>query len=59
MSPPHRQSMAQISVELGIFTLQLEECWRLQEEVVPASEKEPEGWTAAIKFTVVCPMSTT
>ena len=27
--------------------------WRLQGEVVPASEKEPEGWNAADKFTVV------
>jgi transposase len=25
----------------------------LQGEVVPASEKEPEGWSAADKFTVV------
>ena len=27
--------------------------WRLQGEVVQASEKEPEGWSAADKFTVV------
>ena len=27
--------------------------WRLQGEVVPASEKDPEGWSAADKFTVV------
>lgn len=27
--------------------------WRLQGEVVPASEKEPEGWRATDKFTVV------
>ena len=27
--------------------------WRLQGEVVPASEKEPEGWSATDKFTVV------
>jgi hypothetical protein len=27
--------------------------WQLQGEVVPASEKEPEGWSAADKFTVV------
>jgi transposase len=25
----------------------------MQGEVVPASEKEPEGWSAADKFTVV------
>ena len=33
--------------------LQLEEGLRLQDEVVPASEKEPEGWSAIDKFTVV------
>jgi transposase len=27
--------------------------WRLQGEVVPASEKDPDGWGAADKFTVV------
>lgn len=27
--------------------------WRLQGEVVPASEKEPEGWRAPDKFTAV------
>jgi hypothetical protein len=27
--------------------------WRLQGEVVPASEKDPDGWNAADKFTVV------
>jgi transposase-like protein len=27
--------------------------WRLQEEVVPASEKGPEGWGSTDKFTVV------
>jgi hypothetical protein len=27
--------------------------WRVQEEVVPATQKEPEGWSAADKFTVV------
>jgi len=42
MSPPHRQSVAQISQELAV-----------EGEVVPASEKDPEGWTAADKFTVV------
>jgi transposase len=47
LSPPHRQSVAQISAELGIHILMLynwREAWRLQGEVVPASEKEPEGW---------------
>ena len=56
MSPPHRQSVARISEELGIhvFTLyKWRKTWRLQGEVVPASEKKPDGWIAADKFTVV------
>ena len=56
MSPPHRQSVAQISQELGIHQATLynwRKSWRLQGEVVPASEKDPECWTAADKFTVV------
>ena len=56
MSPPMRQSVAQISAELGIHVVTLynwRKVWRLQGEVVPASEKEPEGWSAADKFTVV------
>jgi transposase-like protein len=51
-----RQSVAQISAELGIHVVTLynwRKVWRLQGEVVPASEKEPEGWSAADKFTVV------
>ena len=56
MSPPHRQSVAQISAELGIHIVTLynwRKAWRLQGEVVPASEKDPEGWGATDKFTVV------
>ena len=56
MSPPHRQSVAQISAELGIHVVTLynwRKTWRLQGEVVPASEKDPEGWGATDKFTVV------
>jgi len=56
MSPPQRQSVAQISAELGIHIVTLynwRKPWRLQGEVVPASEKEPEGWSADDKFTVV------
>ncbi len=55
MSPPHRQSVARISEELGIHAITLykwSKTWRMQGEVVPASEKEPEGWSAADKFTV-------
>ena len=56
MSPPHRQSVARISEEMGIHVMTLykwRKAWRLQGEVVPASEKDPEGWGAADKFTVV------
>jgi transposase-like protein len=56
MTPPHRQSVAQISAELGIHVVTLynwRKTWRLQGEVVPASEKDPEGWGATDKFTVV------
>ena len=56
MSPPHRPSVARISEELGIHVITLykwRKAWRLQGEVVPASEKDPEGWSATDKFTVV------
>ncbi len=56
MSPPHRQSFVQISAELGIHLLTLynwRRTWRLQGEVVPASEKDPEGWGSTEKFTDV------
>ncbi len=56
MHPPQRQSVARISEELGIHVMTLykwRKAWRLQGEVVPSSEKEPEGWSAADKFTVV------
>jgi transposase len=55
MSPPHRQSLAQISAQLGIQVVTLynwRKTWRLQGEVVPASEKNPEG-CGADKFRVV------
>jgi len=56
MSPPARQSVAQISKELGIHIATLyawRKTWRLQGEVVPASEKAPETWSTAGIFTVV------
>jgi transposase-like protein len=56
MHPPYRQSVARISEELGIHVMTLykwRKAWRLQVEVVPSSEREPEGWSAAGKFTVV------
>ena len=56
MSPPHRQSVTEIAQELGIHVITLykwRKAWRLQGEVVPATQKAPEGWSAADKFTVV------
>jgi transposase-like protein len=50
MRPPQRQSVAQISAELGIHVVTLyswRKAWRLQGEVVPASQKDPEGWGPA------------
>ena len=50
------QTVAQISAELGIHIVTLynwRKTWRLQGAVVPASEKDPEGWGATDKFTVV------
>ena len=46
MSPPHRERVAQISAELGIHLVNhynWRKTWRLQGEVVPASEKDLEG----------------
>lgn len=48
--------MAEFSQELGIHVITLykwRKAWRLQGEVVPASQKHPEGWNPADKFTVV------
>ena len=56
MSPPNRQDVPQISKELGIHRSTLYQWrsnWRLQAVVVPASEKDPDSWSAADKFTVV------
>lgn len=56
MSPPHRQSAAQISAALGIHVFTLDywrKAWWLQGEVVPACEKDPDGWSATDMPTVV------
>jgi len=56
MSPPNRQTEVRISEELGIHLITLytlRKTRRLQGEVVPAYQKDPEGWGAADKFTVV------
>ena len=56
MSLPHRYRVAQIFQALGIHQVTLynwRKLWRLQGDVVPASEKDPDSWSAADKFTVV------
>ena len=56
MGPPQRQCVAQISLEFGIHVATLynwRHNWRLQREEVPASAKDPEGWSVADKFTLV------
>jgi hypothetical protein len=48
-------SNAQVSAELGIHVVTLynwRKSWRVQGEVVPASEKDPEGWGSTDKFMV-------
>lgn len=52
ISPPQRQSVAQISAELGIHVVtsyNWRKAWRLKGEAVPVSEKDPDGWSAADK----------
>ena len=56
MSPPLRQYVDRICEELGIHVDILYNCreaWRLQGEVVLASEQDPDGLSAADKFTLV------
>ena len=56
MSPPLRQSVTRISEGLGIHILthyNWRKAWWLQGTVMPAPEKEPEGWSATDNFTVV------
>lgn len=53
MGPPHRQIVAEISKDLGIHLIMLykwRKAWRLQGEVVPATQKDPEGWGTADMF---------
>lgn len=47
MGPPHRQSVTEIAQGLGIHVITLykwRKVWRLQGEVVPATQKDSEGW---------------
>jgi len=56
ISPPPRESVAQTSAKLVIHVVTLyswRKAWRLERQVVPASQKDPEGWGPADKFTVV------
>jgi len=56
MNPPMRQSVARIFEELGIHAVTLHNWrtgWWLEGEVMPASETDPDGWSAADKFRVV------
>ena len=56
MSPPQRKTVAQIYAELGIHVASLynwRKAWWLQGQVVPASQKDQEGWCPADKFAVV------
>jgi hypothetical protein len=56
MGLPHRQRVAKISQGLGFHVITLykrRKAWRLHGEVVPPSQKDPEGWGPADKFTVV------
>ena len=56
MSPPDRQDVSQIYKEVSIHCSTLYKWrsnWRLLGEAVPASEKDPDSWSAADKFTVV------
>jgi transposase-like protein len=44
MGPPHRQSVTEIAQDLGIHVITLykwRKAWRLQGEVVPATQKDP------------------
>jgi len=48
ISPPHRQSVAQISQNMEILQASLNnwrKYWRLPGDVVPASEKDPQSQT--------------
>jgi len=56
MNSPNRQIVPQISKELGIHPSTLYQWrsnWRLRGEEMPESEKDPDSWSAADKFTVV------
>ena len=54
--PPQSQSVDKFSKKLDIHVMTIyswPKVWQPQEEVVPASQKDPEGWGTAEQFTVV------
>lgn len=56
MHSAHKQSVVRTSTELFNYVMTLykwKKDWRFKGEVVQASEKEPEGWKAADRWTVV------
>ena len=56
MSPPYRQSVTQISAELGIHIIthyKWRKAWRLQAEAVPGSQRDPNDASASDKFTAL------
>ena len=56
MSPPNRESVAQIARDTGITAQTIynwRSQWQKQGQLVPASPKPPEQWSAADKLTAV------
>jgi transposase len=53
MSPPHRESVAEIARATGITSqtlYNLRSQWKKQGQLVPASNRVPEQWSAADKL---------
>jgi len=56
MSPPNRESVAEIARDTGITTQTIynwRSQWQKQGLLVPASSKAPEQWSAAVKLAAV------
>jgi transposase-like protein len=56
MSPPNRESVAEIARDTGITTQTIynwRSQWQKQGQLVPASPKPPEQWSAAVKLAAV------
>jgi transposase len=56
MSPPDQQSTTQISEETGIHVTTIcrwRKKWRLEGQVVPATENNPNRWDSSDKFSAV------